>query len=499
MFEASSVSPPKVKADLLILPVFSNDDLGPGCSEISEALGIKLVKQLSSAGFAGQLGESLLLSGKAAGSAHKAGVAAAGILFVGLGDRPADDASATDAIRTAAHHAGAAALQAATVASTLPAAGSAPEEDARAFAEGFLLGRYRDDAYKSVIEDPSVTLSKVTALVSGEKAAVTRGLERGRIHAEAANWARDLVTQPSSECTPAALAGVARTIARRGKLEIKVWNRKDLTEGGFGGIIGVSQGGENPPRMIELTYRGAGARSKPIALTGKGITFDSGGLDIKPAKYMEWMKADMAGAAAILAVMRALPLLGLKINVVAAIGCAENLVSGSAQRPGDVITHRGGKTSEVIDTDAEGRLLLADVLSYLSEGKPRAIIDCATLTGTGLGEDVWAIMGTDQQLIDDLRAAGDAAGEPGWQLPLVEAYSRHTDSDTADIKNASWTGADTLASGLFLRFFTNEVPWAHLDVGDTAFLEDERAEWPTGPTGCPARVILRYLEAQAPA
>lgn len=212
---------------------------------------------------------------------------------------------------------------------------------------------------------------------------------------------------------------------------------------------------------------------------------------------METMKDDMAGAAAMLATMRALPALGLKINVVAAIACAENMPSGSAQRPGDVITHRGGKTSEVADTDCEGRLLLADVLSYLSEAKPRVIIDCATLTDTGLGEDVWAIMGADQQLVDELRTAGDAAGEPGWQYPLVDAYSRHTASEVADIKNADWEGADTLASGLFLRFFTNGTPWAHLDVGNTAFLEDERAEWEVGPTGCPSRVILRYLEAQA--
>jgi leucyl aminopeptidase len=205
----------------------------------------------------------------------------------------------------------------------------------------------------------------------------------------------------------------------------------------------------------------------------------------------------MAGAAAMLAVMRALPQLGLKINVIAAIPSADNLADGNAIRPGDVLRMRNGKTVEVTDTDAEGRLVLADALSYLAEQKPKAIIDTATLTGTGLGEDLWAIMGSDQSLIDDLRMAGEAAGDRGWQFPLVDAYKRHTESDVADIKNADWSGADTLASGVFLREFTGKVPWAHLDVGDTAFLEEERDEWPAGPTGSPARVILHYLETQA--
>jgi len=183
--------------------------------------------------------------------------------------------------------------------------------------------------------------------------------------------------------------------------------------------------------------------------------------------------------------------------VVAVSGSAENAISGTSTRPGDVVRHRGGKTSEVTDTDAEGRVLLADALAFLAESKPRCIIDCATLTETGIGEDLWAGFSNDQALVDALRKAGEEAGEPGWQLPLWQAYNRHNESNTADVKNADWTGADTLSAALFLEHFVNGVPWTHMDVGNVAFLEDGRDEWPAGPTGSPARTLIRYLENQA--
>jgi leucyl aminopeptidase len=281
-----------------------------------------------------------------------------------------------------------------------------------------------------------------------------------------------------------------------------VWTEAELKKGGFGGILGVGSGSVNPPRMIELRYRGAGARDVPIALTGKGISFDSGGLSIKPADAMEWMKSDMGGAASILATMRAIALLKPKVNVIAAIPSAENMPGGSAIRPGDVLTHRNGKTSEVLNTDAEGRLILADALSYLSEQKPkpRVIIDTATLTGAcmiALGEDIFGVMGNDAGLVREIVAASERAGEQGWQLPLWQGYRRLIDSEVADIKNVGKRYGGAITAALFLSEFVDGVPWAHLDIAGPAFADKAGDYWPKGGTGVPVRTLVRYVLSQA--
>jgi leucyl aminopeptidase len=278
-------------------------------------------------------------------------------------------------------------------------------------------------------------------------------------------------------------------------LKSKVWTEAELKKGGFGGILGVGQGSSRPPRLIELTYDG-GRRGAPIALTGKGIAFDSGGLSIKPAEGMEHMKMDMGGAASILATMRAIALLKPRVNVIAAIPSSENMPSGSAIRPGDVLKHRGGKTSEVLNTDAEGRLVLADSLAYLAEKKPRAIIDTATLTGAcmvALGEEVWGAMGNDRGLIRDVLAAGEAAGEPGWELPMYEPYRKLIDSDVADIKNIGKRYGGAITAAMFLREFVGDIPWVHLDIAGPAFSERAGDYWPKGATGIPVRTLVRYV------
>jgi leucyl aminopeptidase len=294
---------------------------------------------------------------------------------------------------------------------------------------------------------------------------------------------------------PAQIAREAQKMAREFDLPCKVWSEAELKKGGFGGILGVGAGSVNPPRLIELTYRGAG-RAVPIALTGKGIAFDSGGLSIKDAKNMETMKDDMGGAASILATMRVLAQLKPKVNVIAAIPCSENMPSGSATKPGDVLTHRGGKTSEVLNTDAEGRLVLADSLAYLTEKKPQVIIDTATLTGAcmvALGEDIAGAMGNDAALIRDVLAAGEAVGEPLWELPLWEGYKRQIESPLADVKNVGdrWAGAITAA--LFLAEFAGETPWVHLDIAGPAFRERAWDLGPRGATGVPVRTLVRYV------
>ncbi len=278
-----------------------------------------------------------------------------------------------------------------TVATTFPqVVGRSPDEAVQATVEGLLLGAYRFDRYKSGKnedhpEKPALRTVTVLGSPRWTGRAVVRSLEesiaRGDIVSDAVAWARDLVNTPAGDLTPEDLAGHAAQMAKEVGLECKVWTEAELQRGKFGGILGVGQGSVNPPRMIELKYKGGPSGQAPIALTGKGITFDSGGLSIKDAAGMEWMKSDMAGAASILAALKAIARLKPNVNVIAAIPSSENMPSGSAIRPGDVLKHRGGKTSEVVNTDAEGRLVLADALAYLAERKPRVIIDTATLTG----------------------------------------------------------------------------------------------------------------------
>jgi leucyl aminopeptidase len=388
-----------------------------------------------------------------------------------------------------------------SVATTFPQAASRSAEDAvQATVEGLLLGAYRFDRYRSGKSGETPVppaLQQVTLLGSTRwnTRAVKAAAERGQVIADAQMWARDLVNTPALDCTPDYLAKQAQAMAKQVGLTSKIWSEADLKKGGFGGILGVGSGSVNPPRLIELSYKGG--TGAPIALTGKGISFDSGGLSLKDGNSMEWMKSDMGGAASILATMKVIAQLKPKINVIAAIPSAENMPSGTAIRPGDVLTHRGGITSEVLNTDAEGRLVLADALAYLAEQKPRVILDTATLTGAcmvALGEDLWGVMGNDRQVIRDVLAAGEAAGEPGWELPMFERYRRLIDSNIADIQNIGknrYGGAITAA--FFLREFVGDTPWAHLDIAGPAFSEKGGDYWPKGATGSPVRALVRYV------
>ena len=325
-----------------------------------------------------------------------------------------------------------------------------------------------------------------------EASGLSAAAKRAAIVVDAVCWARDLVNTPAGDMPPAEIAREAQRMARSVGLTCKVWNESQLEKGGFGGILGVGKGSVNPPRLIELTYTGAG-NATPIALTGKGIAFDSGGLSIKDAKGMETMKDDMGGAASILGTMKAIARLKPKINVIAAIPCSENMPSGSAQKPGDVITHRGGKTSEVLNTDAEGRLVLADALALLAEREPQLIVDTATLTGAcvvALGTGITGAFGNDDALIRDLIAAGDATGEPIWQMPLHQDYRPLIDSSVADIKNIGdrWGGAITAA--WFLAEFVGDTPWCHLDIAGPAFNDRGTDLSPRGAR--PARPCARW-------
>ena len=489
-YSYSSESAADVKAGLLIVPVFEGPKPGPGVRETG------LAKAYSDAKHTGKRGESVLVTRR-----DRDRFAAGAVLLVGVGTKAE---FTVDAARRALARAATTARRFGTVATTFPQAfapGTAADA-VQAAAEGLGLGDYRFDRYRSKPEK-GTGLSKVTVLGASKWPAkpMKDAVKRAAIVVDAVCWARDLVNTPAGDMPPAEIAREAQRMARSVGLTCKVWNESQLSKGGFGGILGVGKGSVNPPRMIELSYTGAGSAT-PIALTGKGIAFDSGGLSIKDAKGMETMKDDMGGAASILATMKAIARLKPKINVITAIPCSENMPSGSAQKPGDVITHRGGKTSEVLNTDAEGRLVLADALAFLTEQQPALIVDTATLTGAcvvALGTSIAGAMGNDDALIRELIAAGQATGEPIWQLPLHADYRALIDSPVADIKNVGdrWGGAITAA--WFLAEFVGETPWCHLDIAGPAFSDRGTDLSPRGATGVPVRTLVKFVLDRAAA
>ncbi|HYJ60742.1 MAG TPA: leucyl aminopeptidase [Actinomycetota bacterium] len=488
-FSYAAGSAREVATGLLVVPVFEGPEPGPGVRET------RLLDAYTAARHTGKKGEHLLVT-KRRGDRF----AADAVLLVGVGPKDGFDANAMR--RVLGRVAGTGRRFGAVATTFAQAAGARQATEAvQACAEGMGLGAYRFDRYRSDPDGTAITKVTVVGSARWDAKAMKAAVKRAGTIVEAVCWARDLVNTPAGDLPPAALADAAKAMAKQAEVTCKVWTETQLKAGGFNGILGVGKGSANPPRMIELTYRGAGRR-KPVGLVGKGITFDSGGLSLKPGDAMETMKCDMGGAAAMLATIKAAAALKLKVNIHAAIACSENMPSGTAQRPGDVITHRGGTTSEVLNTDAEGRLVMADALAYLAEGNPELIIDAATLTGAcmvALGPDITGAMGTDDDLVRRIVAAGATVGEPTWQLPLHAAYRSMIESKVADIKNIGkrWGGAIT--AGLFLREFVGDTPWCHLDIAGPAFRESADDLGPAGATGVPIRTLIRFLEEHAAA
>ena len=362
-----------------------------------------------------------------------------------------------------------------------------------ASAEGFLLGSYRPPSYKQV--ENSTKLNTISLLTRADDE-----IETGIIHGEATLRARDLANEPASALPPTALAQRAEQLADVTGLECRIWDEEELAAGDFGGLLGVARGSHNPPRLIELRHRVHNPRRR-IALVGKGVTFDSGGLSLKDARGMETMKTDMAGAAAVIAVMGSLPRLQIDLDVRALVPATENMPGGRALKPGDVIKHYGGRSTEVLNTDAEGRLILADALHLAAEEKPDAIVDVATLTGAmsiALGKEVTGVFATDDALWDEIRSASESAGEAAWRMPLFDGYKRSLDSDIADMKNIGARFGGAIVAALFLREFVGDgIPWAHLDIAGTGRAEKDWDEGPKGATGIPTRTLLRWLEGRA--
>jgi leucyl aminopeptidase len=373
--------------------------------------------------------------------------------------------------------------------------------------EAAILASWDFRELKSRADDaaPRARLEAVTLLAYGEDE--QRELDRAAwyagITARAANLARDLQTRPGNVATPTFLADRARELGERLGFDVQVLDRAALRAEGMHALLAVAQGTQEEPRFIIMEYRGGAEGAAPVVLIGKGVTFDSGGISIKPAERMEDMKFDMSGAAAVIGAMQGIAELKLRANVVALVPATENLPSGTALKPGDVIRSHLGTTIEIVNTDAEGRLILADALSWARRYSPAAIVDCATLTGAcvvALGHHAIGVMGNNGPLIDQVRAAGQRTGERCWPLPLWDEYREQIDSTIADIKNAGGRPAGAITAGWFLKeFVADEVPWAHLDIAGTAYRDEAAPYLRKGAAGTPTRLLIDWVRARADA
>jgi leucyl aminopeptidase len=373
------------------------------------------------------------------------------------------------------------------------------DDDIQAMTEGAVLGLYTFRRYITKKEDNLGEIKEFT-IIGKEKRQVEKAITKGRIIAEAANRARDLVNEPGNFMTPTQMAEVARQLARKYGLKVEVLDKEKMKELGMGGLLGVSQGSQQPPKFIILNYKGKDTDAIDIALVGKGITFDSGGISIKPSENMSDMKGDMAGGAAVLATLTALAQLKPRINVTALVPATENLPSGSALKPGDIIKAMNGKTIEVLNTDAEGRLILADALSYAKKLGAKAIIDAATLTGAcqvALGHICSGAFTNNQSLLDKVIATANEVGEPAWQLPMFDEYKELIKSDVADIKNVGNRYGGAITAAKFLEEFVDKTPWVHLDIAGTASTDKEKGYLVKGATGNPVRTLVSFVVSQA--
>lgn len=363
--------------------------------------------------------------------------------------------------------------------------------------EGFSLGAYRYDCYKTKDLQP-VVIEEMTALVPNTDSIgqATASAEWVHVVCDAARMARDLISAPGNVATPFHLAEKALEIGGQYGIHCTILHKEELEQLGMGALLAVGQGSQYPPRMVVMEYQGAETTGNPTALVGKGITFDTGGISLKPGANMDLMKQDMAGGAAVLGAMQAAAALKLPINLVALIPLAENMPDGRACKPGDVVTTLSGQTVEINNTDAEGRLVLCDALHYVQRFEPAAIIDLATLTGAcvvSLGHNATGVMGTDPKLIAALAKAGDATGERLWELPLWDEYGELMKSDIADLKNSGGPHAGTISAGWFLKQFVGTYKWVHLDIAGTAWEDKGRHYLPKGATGVGVRLLVEYL------
>ncbi|MFE4972178.1 leucyl aminopeptidase [Kitasatospora sp. NPDC056651] len=490
----STSSAASLRADALVVGVAKGPKgivLAPGAEAVNEAFEGKLTEVLSTLGATGAEGEAVKVP-------STAGLKAALVLAVGLGEA-AEDGYAPEALRRAAG------VAARTLAGAKKAALALPAESAEAVeavALGGLLGSYSFGAYKADGSGKEPVGELVVLTVRKGNKDAKAAVERATAIGEEMNRARDLVNTAPNDLNPKSFAAIAQAAGKEHGLKVEVLDEKALTKGGFGGLLGVGNGSANPPRLVKVAYTHPKAKAT-LAFVGKGITYDSGGISLKPAGHNETMKCDMAGAAAVFAAVVAAKRLGLVVNVTAWLALAENMPSGSATRPGDVLKMYGGKTVEVLNTDAEGRLVLADALVRAGEENPDVIVDVATLTGAmvlALGNRTFGVMANDDELREDLHALAGEAGEQSWPMPLpADLRKGFTESTIADLANMGERMGGGLVAGLFLKEFVAEgTSWAHLDIAGPAFHEGAPYGYtPKGGTASAVRTLVRFAEQKA--
>ena len=470
----------------LAVPVFADEKAASGIlQELDAATNGLIASVLASGEMKGKEGETVYL--------HLPGDKR--LLLLGVGAK--EDYRAPQVAQTAGAAARYLRGRKATAVGFMPRA-----DDAAAAAEGAVTSLFDTDKYKTKGQEEKGALTSFTVVISGaDAAAVNAGVERGRIIGEAINFTRDLANEPGNEMTPTDMADRARAVASEFGLEIDVLDEARMEQEGMGALLGVSHGSDEPAKLIILKYTPANAPAANdglLAFVGKGVTFDTGGISLKPAENMEAMKYDMSGGAAVIGAMRAIAQLKPNAPILGVVPAAENMPSGRATKPGDIHTSMSGKTIEVINTDAEGRLILCDAITYARKLGATRIVDMATLTGAvviALGDVNTGIMGNDQALVDEVIAAGKEVGEKFWQLPLDKEYTKQLKSDIADLKNVGGRKAGTITAAAFLKEFAEGIAWAHLDIAGTAWADDAKPHRAKGPTGVPVRTLLKLAGA----
>ena len=483
----------KLKTDAIVLTAFSGiKTLDGDLAAVDKTLGGAVAQLVKQGVIKGALNEITLV--------HSLGkIPAARVLVVGLGKRKELD---TNKVRNAfadicKYLKKNKAVDFATVILGGGVNGISREKASQSMTEGAILGLYTFKRYMTKKDKDKSAIEKVIIIAAEkDKPRLEKAVNAGNIIAEAANWTRDIVNEPANHMTPTDLAESAQKMADAYGLSIEILDKDQITKLGMGGLLGVSQGSQQPPRFIIVNYKGKKSDEVDLVLAGKGITFDSGGISLKPSEGMSDMKGDMAGGASVLGTLRAIAQLKPKINVTALVPATENLPSGTAMKPGDIIKAMNGETIEVLNTDAEGRLILADALSYAVKMKARAIVDTATLTGAcmvALGKNCTGIFSNNQALTDRILEAGKEAGEPSWELPMFDEYREQLKSDIADIKNIGNRYGGAITAAKFLADFVKDTPWVHMDIAGTADTNTEKGYQVKGGTGVPVRTLVNLV------
>lgn len=478
--------PASVDSPLLAILLPKGRVLPSGLEPFDRAVGGAIALALDAGDFRGGRDETLQLSGFEGGPRR--------ILLVGMGELYQPRASVRRAASLAARQGcrmgvGALALLA-------PSVGAELAEDA---AVGICMGAWSYDDLRTPPPEAERRAPLASAtILSADVDVATQAAARGQAIGAGQALARRLQMMPGNICTPQLLAATAREMGARHNMQVRVLGRAEMQREGMGSFLSVAQGTAEEPQLITIEYlRGSG---RPVVLVGKGLCFDTGGISIKPAQNMEYMKFDMSGAAGVFGALEAIARLGLEVNVVGIVGATTNMPSGTAVKPGDVVRASSGKTIEVINTDAEGRLVLADLLVYASRFEPGVVIDAATLTGAcviALGHTATGVFGPDDALVEEVLAAGRSVGEPGWRLPLWDDYRDLIKSDVADVKNTGGRAAGSVTAALFLKEFVGDYPWVHLDIAGTAYSETDLVAIPKGPTGNPVATFVEFVRGRA--